>query len=140
LSQPTAMETDENVENLFILIKEWISKRQQNWGWIKNVFKFVHEDNTLACNTVLLVRQSLLQKEILLMECPLHFFSWAPCDVFLYPTTKTWLKRTFCVFEGGPAAYVTCLKVYWKMFSRNASKCGRKGVAKGNYFEGGNSS
>jgi hypothetical protein len=42
-------------------------------GWV------LHQDNILACSATLLVRQSLLQKYILLMEYPLHFPSLALC-------------------------------------------------------------
>jgi hypothetical protein len=58
---------------------------------------------------------------------PSLFSILAPCAFFLFPTTKTLLKRAFWIFGGGPAALChMCLKLYWKMFSRNASKCDRK--------------
>lgn len=67
-------------------------------GMNKDLFKFVHQHNTLACTYVLLVRLSLLQKQILLMEYPLYFSILALC-AFYFQLQKLCWKRHFGFLE-----------------------------------------
>jgi len=70
-------------------LREGIRRKRPD-KWKKNNW-FLHHDNAPA-HTSLVVRQFLTSKNITMIPPPFHSPDLAPCDFFLFPKMKLWLK------------------------------------------------
>lgn len=113
-------------------------------GMNKDLFKFVHQHNTLACTYVLLVRQSLLQKQILWWNTLSIFLFWLYVPSFYFQLQKLCWKRHFRFLEEVQQHLSHVLKailedVFQKCFQMWQKRIDQCTTAKGNYFERANS-
>ena len=78
-------------KNVLTNLRECVRQRRPDM-W-KNASWILHHDNATAHNA-LSVKRYLAKKNIPVMEHPPYFPDLAPCNIFLFPKTKSALKGT----------------------------------------------